>query len=45
MFNRVEVDRDYNITVEMNMTYQQFCAEWGDGVLFLKEQKQERIPV
>ena len=45
LFNRVEVDRDYNITVEMNMTYQQFCAEWGDGVLFLKEQKQERIPV
>ena len=45
LFNRVEVDRDYNITVEMNMTYQQFCAEWGDGVLLLEEQKQERIPV
>ena len=44
LFNRIEVDRNYNIAVEMNMTYQQFCAEWGDG-LFLEEKQQERILV
>ena len=31
LFNRIEVGRDYKITVELNMTYQQFCSEWSDG--------------
>lgn len=44
LFNRIEVDREYNITVEMNMTYQQFCAEWADG-MFLEEKPKERVPV
>ncbi len=44
LFNRIEVDREYNITVEMNMTYQQFCAEWADGML-LEEKPKERVPV
>lgn len=42
LFNRIEVDREYNITVEMNMTYQQFCAEWEDG-MFLEEKQKEGI--
>lgn len=28
LFKRIEVGRDYNISVELNMTYQQFCTEW-----------------
>ena len=28
MFKRIEVGRGYKISVEMNMTYQQFCEEW-----------------
>ena len=28
LFKRIEVGRDYNISVELNMTYQQFCSEW-----------------
>ena len=31
LFKRIEVGRDYKITVELNMTYQQFCSEWSDG--------------
>lgn len=36
LFSRIEVGRDYNISVRLNMTYQQFCSEWSDGD-FLKE--------
>ena len=35
LFKRVEVGRDYRISVELNMTYQQFCSEWDSG-LFIK---------
>lgn len=28
MFKRIEFGRGYKISVEMNMTYQQFCEEW-----------------
>ena len=31
LFKRIEIGRDYKITVELNMTYQQFCSEWSDG--------------
>ncbi|GFH96594.1 hypothetical protein IMSAGC003_03153 [Lachnospiraceae bacterium] len=31
MFKRVEVGRDYKISVELNMTYSQFCTEWNEG--------------
>ena len=31
LFKRIEVVRDYKITVELNMTYQQFCSEWSEG--------------
>lgn len=31
LFNRIEVGRDYKISVELNMTYQQFCSEWSGG--------------
>ena len=31
LFRRIEVGRDYKITVELNMTYQQFCSEWSEG--------------
>lgn len=29
LFKRIEVGRDYKISVELNMTYQQFCSEWS----------------
>lgn len=29
LFKRIEVGRGYNITFELNMTYQQFCTEWN----------------
>ncbi len=29
MFRRIEVGRGYQVSVEMNMTYQQFCSEWS----------------
>ena len=31
LFKRIEVGRDYQISVELNMTYQQFCTEWNNG--------------
>lgn len=31
LFSRIEVGRDYKISVELNMSYQQFCSEWSDG--------------
>ena len=30
LFRRIEVGRDYVISVELNMTYQQFCTEWNN---------------
>jgi len=29
LFKRIEVGRDYEVKVELNMTYQQFCTEWN----------------
>ena len=29
LLKRVEVGRDYKISVELNMTYSQFCNEWN----------------
>ena len=31
LFKRIEVGRGYQISVELNMTYQQFCTEWNNG--------------
>lgn len=31
LFNRIELGRGYKITMELNMTYQQFCSEWNAG--------------
>lgn len=28
LFDRIEVDRDYNIRAELNLSYKQFCTEW-----------------
>lgn len=36
LFKRIEVGRDYQITVELNMTYQQFCTEWSNGEFWKK---------
>lgn len=33
LFRRIEVGRGYQIRVELNMTYKQFCSEWGGGDL------------
>lgn len=30
LFSRVEVGKGYNIHMEMNITYKQFCDEWAD---------------
>ena len=35
LFTRIEVGKGYEIKFSLNMTYQQFCSEWGDGK-FLK---------
>ncbi|MCM1234958.1 MAG: hypothetical protein NC489_33080 [Ruminococcus flavefaciens] len=37
LFKRIEVGRDYKISVELNMSYQQFCSEWGDGNILVTE--------
>jgi len=29
LFKKIEVGRGYDITFELNMTYQQFCTEWN----------------
>ena len=31
LFSRIEVGRGYKISVELNMTYKQFCSEWNSG--------------
>lgn len=36
LFTKIEVGRDYKINVELNMTYQQFCTEWLNGILSRK---------
>ena len=33
LFKRIEVGRDYQIKAELNMTYKQFCSEWGGNNL------------
>lgn len=30
LFKRIEIGRNYAITCELNMTYQQFCEEWSN---------------
>ncbi len=34
LFKRIEIGRDYKISVELNMSYQQFCSEWSEGRFF-----------
>lgn len=34
LFKRIEVGRGYQIKAELNMTYRQFCSEWGGSSLF-----------
>lgn len=34
LFKRIEIGRDYKISVELNMSYQQFCTEWSEGRFF-----------
>jgi polyhydroxyalkanoate synthesis regulator phasin len=38
LFKKIEVGRGYNVTFELNMTYQQFCSEW-DGLATIFEQQ------
>lgn len=33
LFKRIEVGRGYQIKAELNMTYRQFCSEWGGDLL------------
>ncbi len=28
LLHRIELGKDYNITIHMNVTYKQFCSEW-----------------
>jgi hypothetical protein len=37
LFKRIEVGRDYKISVELNMSYQQLCSEWGGGSILATE--------
>ena len=37
LFKRIEVGRGYQIKAELNMTYRQFCAEWGGSELLKEE--------
>ena len=32
LFQRIEVGRDYQISVIINMTYRQFCTEWDNEI-------------
>ncbi len=36
LFDRIELGRDYTITLKLNMTYQQFCPDWEDETLSVK---------
>lgn len=31
LFTKIEVGRDYNVFVELNLTYKQFCSEWKNN--------------
>ena len=31
LFSRIEIGKGYKISARLNMTYQQFCTEWGNG--------------
>lgn len=33
LFKRIEIGRDYQVSAELNITYAQFCEEWGEGNL------------
>lgn len=33
LFKRIEIGKGYQIRVELNMTYRQFCSEWGGDLL------------
>lgn len=35
LFKRIEIGRDYNVSVELNMTYEQFCTEWAGNRIAL----------
>ena len=35
LFKRIEVGRGYHVSVELNVSYQQFCSEWNDGSLLV----------
>lgn len=37
LFKRIEVGRGYQIKAELNMTYKQFCSEWGSSDLLGKK--------
>ena len=30
LFKRIEIGRDYKISVQLNMSYRQYCPEWTD---------------
>ena len=30
LFDRIELGKNYQITLQMNVTYKQFCPEWGE---------------
>ncbi len=31
LFERIEIGKDYRLTIYMNVTYKQFCSEWAKG--------------
>ena len=31
LFDRIELGKNYQITLQMNVTYKQFCPEWGEA--------------
>ena len=35
LFKRIEVGRGYHISVQLNLSYEQFCSEWSDGSLLV----------
>lgn len=46
LFKRIEVGRDYKMSVELNMTYSQFCTEWNaneflDTLMFPADNEQD----
>lgn len=35
LFKRIEIGKGYQIRVELNMTYRQFCSEWGGNNMLM----------